>query len=66
MPVGNALFDSERDFKCVETNNNLIVLNNGGAAYLFFYTLDIYLFSFMIWYVFYRIPDNFGLISKTR
>lgn len=39
-------------------------MSNGGAGYLFFYSIILLSFSFMIWYVLYIIPDVHGLITK--
>jgi hypothetical protein len=65
MAIGNALFEDNKDFVCIEVVE-VIPLNNSGATYLLFYTLLMLLFSFMMWCVFYKIPDNYGLIYKAR
>ena len=65
MPVGNALFDAGKDFTCVN-NVQIEVENSGGAFYLLIYTLILFAYSFMLWYVFYLIPDKWGLISKAK
>ena len=40
-----------------------LALNNVGATYLFFYSLFLLSFSLTIWYVLYRLPYTYGLIS---
>ena len=65
MAIGNALFEDNKDFVCIEVVE-VIPLNNSGATYLLFYTILLMLFSFMMWCVFYKIPDNYGLIYKPR
>lgn len=42
----------------------LIAINNSGAMFLMIYSLLLLSFTLMIWYAFYKIPDNYGLISK--
>jgi hypothetical protein len=63
MGVGNRLFEKDHDFIC-EGDTELIAINNGGAAFLLVYTLFLLSFSVMIWFVFYKIPDLYGLIPK--
>ena len=65
MPVGNSLFEHEKDFMCYD-KVIVEVMNNAGALYLLVYTILLFGYSFMIWFVFYRIPSLFGLISKAR
>lgn len=65
MNIGNYLFAIDDDFKCDE-ETQIIITSNGGAAFFFVYTLLVFAFSFMIWLVFYKIPDHYGLISKTK
>jgi hypothetical protein len=74
MSIGNSVFNQKKDFDCSDTENilrnlfkiniNFIALNNDGAGLLLVVSLTLYLFSLMIWYVLYKIPDSFGLISK--
>lgn len=35
-----------------------------GAWFLLVEELVFYLFSINIWYIFYKIPDNYGLLLK--
>lgn len=65
MPVGNALFKKGEDFRC-DNDVEVVVMNSAGATYLLIYTLILFAYSFMIWFVFYLIPDRFGLISKRK
>lgn len=43
---------------------DLKAINNSGAMFLLIYSLLLLSFTLMIWYAFYKIPDNYGLISK--
>jgi hypothetical protein len=63
------------DYRCEGTSevtrkftftNNVLALNNKGAIFLLAYTLLVLAFSVMIWFVLYKIPDRYGLISKRQ
>jgi hypothetical protein len=38
--------------------------SQAGAYFLFFYGISLQLFSVMIWVVFYKVPEKFGLLRK--
>jgi hypothetical protein len=38
--------------------------NNKGAWFLFIWNLYFYSFSMFLWYIFYRLPYEHGLITK--
>lgn len=63
MALGNYLLTEDEDFDCLEANQ-VIPLNNQGAAFLLAYSLILLSFSFMIWFVLYKLPEQHGLISK--
>jgi hypothetical protein len=63
MGIGNALFQQDHDFIC-NVGTDLVATNNGGAFFLLLYSIFLFSFTLMIWYAFYKIPDNYGLISK--
>lgn len=42
----------------------VIPSNNGGAGFLLAYSCLLMLYSLMLWFIFYKIPSQFGLISK--
>ncbi len=65
MGVGNFLFREGDDFLCMK-DTDLIAINNSGAFFLLIYSLLLLSFTLMIWYAFYKIPDNYGFISKVR
>ena len=45
-------------------NIYLLSADTSGALFMLFYTLFYFMFSILIWYIFYRIPDKSGMISK--
>jgi hypothetical protein len=61
MVVGNLLFAENLDFACMN-GNTVIATNNAGAGFLIAYSFNLIMFSFMIWFVFYKIPEYYGLI----
>ena len=63
MGVGNHLFVEDRDFTCLN-ETVLKAANNSGATFLLVYTLFLLSFTLMLWFVFYALPDHFGLISR--
>jgi len=65
MSIGNIMFEDGEDFVCVD-NIEVIPINNKGASFLFFYSILLLLFSFMMWCVFFKIPDYHGLVYKMR
>lgn len=42
----------------------LLPRDNGGSIFLLFDGLLVYLFTLMISHIFYKIPDNHGLLVK--
>ena len=63
IAIGNALFDDDRAYKCL-FHVYLIVNNAEGAWYLICHSIFVFLFSLLIWFIFYRIPDKYGLLKK--
>lgn len=63
MGLGNLLFTQDKDFVCVD-DSMVMPNNNGGAGFLFAYSMMLLLYSLMLWFIFYKIPSRFGLISK--
>ena len=63
---GNATPTSEL-FDC--QNEVYVVVacsDSNGAIFLFAQSIILFLFSLLIWYIFYRIPDSFGLLKKRQ
>jgi hypothetical protein len=45
-------------------NDNYLIVNNWvGALYMFFHTLTIMVYSFIMYHIFYRLPLKHNLIS---
>lgn len=65
MAIGNIMFDDGSDFVCVD-QTEVIPINNSGAMFLLAYSVLILLFSFMMWCVFFKVPDYHGLLYKVR
>ena len=63
LSIGNILFNAKEDFDCYD-DVEIIPLNNSGAAFLLFYSFLIFVFSFTLWIIYYKIPDFYGLIYK--
>lgn len=55
-----ALLDD--DITCAN-KNYIIVLNGKGALYMFFHTLTIMVYSFIMYHIFFRLPLKHNLIS---
>lgn len=54
---------SKETFLCID--KVYLFPNSEGASYfLIFHNLFFYLFSILIWSIFYKIPDKFGLIKR--
>lgn len=51
--------------KCVK-DSYLMVQTELGAVYLLFYSSMILLYSIAMWYIFYKIPFNHGLVAFER
>lgn len=64
MGLGNVLFD-DSDFECIN-ENDIQPRNNDGASFLLVYTLVLYGFSVVMFVVFYKVPEHYGLIIKDR
>jgi hypothetical protein len=52
-----------RWFLCVD-KDFLLPKNDGGSIFLLIDVLLFYAFSYLISHIFYKIPDNFGLLVK--
>eukprot|EP00347_Sterkiella_histriomuscorum_P022799 403337114 len=65
LSLGNVLFDSGADFICAD-NSEVIASNNDGAIFLLFYSILILTFSLTLWFIYYKIPDHFGLVHKNN
>ena len=63
LSVGNTFYKDGKEYLCLYTWY-LISQTNSGSWYLLFHEIFYYLFSVLIWYIFYKIPDNHGLIKK--
>ena len=51
--------------KCVN-DSYLMVQTELGAVYLLFYSSMILIYSIAMWYIFYKIPYNNGLVAYQR
>ena len=65
IAIGNSLFDDDTSYKCLH-NVYLIVNDPIGALYLTFHAIFVFMFSVLIWYLFYRIPEKYGLIKRMQ
>ena len=63
MSFANEELYENDDYYCLE-DNRLGSANDDGATFLLIFTLMLLGFSFMIWFIFYKLPDKYGLISK--
>lgn len=62
--IGNLVFKNIPDaFDCIDDGTVLIPLTNGSAAYMLIMSLLLLSFSVMVLLVFYKIPENFGLVA---
>lgn len=64
IAIGNTIYDEQR-FHCFY-EVYLVSANTSDSVFLLFHSIFIFAFSFLIWYIFYRIPDNYGLLSKRK
>lgn len=66
LGIGNIVDNNERfAFECLH-DWYFIVVENPGVWFSLFHLLFFYVFSIIIWYIFYRLPYNYGLILKTN
>jgi len=63
IAIGNTLEDEKDLFMCFE-DVYLIVIKNKGAWFFICQSLFLFLFSILIWHIFYRLPDSYGLLKK--
>lgn len=61
MITGNHLFSKGSDFQCLN-GNQIEASSEGGAIFFLVYMLLLYGFSLMMWLVFYKVPDRYGLV----
>ena len=64
IAIGNTLYDTDT-FLCYK-HEYLIVENSSGAWFLMTYSLFFFSFSLLIWNIFYRLPDSYGLLKKRK
>lgn len=63
--IGNVVdAHNENTFLCV-TTWYMISVTKAGSVFLLFHNLFLYLFSILIWYIFYRIPQKYGLLGHS-
>jgi hypothetical protein len=64
LGIGNIIDSNARTaFECLH-GWYFLVLTNSGVWFNLFHCLFFYFFSIIIWYIFYRLPYNYGLIMK--
>jgi hypothetical protein len=63
--IGNAVIREDTDFDC-RNDSTIVPMNNSGATFLLVQTIILLSFTIMVLLVFYKIPDNFGLIAKKK
>ena len=56
------MFDSG-DLGCIK-NQAMVVYTNSGATYMLYYTLLSYFYAITMWYIFFQIPKNYGMLKK--
>ena len=39
-------------------------MSTKSSVFLFFFELSLFLFAVLIWFIFFKIPDNYGLLAK--
>jgi hypothetical protein len=65
LGVGDVIDEHNKIFMC--TNGwYLLPKNNGGAVYLLIDGVIFCMFSFNMLHIFFRIPNNYGLLIKPR
>lgn len=62
MTIGNALFEEDKDFYCID-DSTVIASNNSGAGFLLVYCILLISYSLMLWVIFYKLPSSYGLIA---
>ena len=63
IAIGNSLFIDDTSYKCIKSV--YLIVNDGlGAAYLLCHSIFVFMFSLLIWYIFYRIPEKYGLLKS--
>ena len=65
MTVGNYSLALGEDFECQE-QTNIEATSDGSAVFFFVYSLLLLAFSLTMWVIFYKVPDHYGLVSKTK
>lgn len=65
MIVGNSLFNKDADFYCYN-DSTVIPESNAGAGYMLIYSVLILCYSLMVWFVFYKVPERYKLISNLK
>ena len=62
--IGNELYD-DTTFYCYK-DQYLLVANDAASWFLLVYSLFFFSFSLLIWNIFYRLPDSYGLLKKRK
>ena len=44
--------------------NFMVVETNGGAGYMLYYSLLSFFYAISMWYIFFQIPKNYGMLKK--
>ena len=47
---------TDADFMVVETEK--------GAAYMLYYSILSYIYAFSMWFIFFQVPKNYGMLKK--
>jgi hypothetical protein len=59
--------ESLKQNSIVCANHTYLLVNTEiGALYMFFHTLTILVYSFLMYHIFYRLPLNYNLISYKK
>ena len=51
------------DLRCVK-DAAMIVKSNSGAGYMLYYSLLSYFYALSMWYIFFQIPKNHGMLKQ--
>jgi len=61
---GKRMFDSG-DLGCTD-HNFMVVETNAGAGYMLYYSTISYFYAISMWYIFFQIPKNYGMLKKFK
>ena len=60
------IFQEKDEFYCIDEKYVVAGVASGGSVFLIFYNLFFIIFGIIIWVIFFRLPDRYGIINKRR